>query len=71
MISADLSLQLTGSAKHLSRDGFREIFMKKFYDPARRGERQALVHLEMRVWQDYRDTFEAIAATEVLAGEPE
>jgi hypothetical protein len=56
------TLTLQGTGECITRDKFREYFMKRFYDPAYRVEKQALMHLETKVWHEYTKFAQPLSA---------
>jgi hypothetical protein len=55
------SLTLESRGERITRDKFREYFMKRFYDPAFRVEKQVLMQLETKVWDDYTKIAQPLA----------
>jgi hypothetical protein len=56
------TLTLLSTGECITRDEFRACFMKRFHDPACRGEKQVLMELETKVWHDYTKIAQPLAA---------
>lgn len=56
------TLTLQGTGECITRDKFRKYFMKRFYDPAYRVEKQVLMQLETKVWYEYTKIAQPLSA---------